>query len=109
MAKEVLVVGGWAGRQYVPNLWIHYKITLEGFNKLWTVQDGKCAGCKGQLAHPLTKDVIFAKRPEVDHDHETGKVRGLLCRGCNDFLGKIKDNKELLQNLIEYLIRNGDW
>lgn len=46
---------------------------------LWTTQEGKCALC----------DVRFdrIKRPVVDHDHETGLVRGLLCTNCNLRLG----------------------
>lgn len=104
--------GGWGGKNYTPNLWIKYKLTREAFNKLFWNQDGKCAGCLKVFAHPINKDSIgapMAARCEVDHDHKTGKVRGLLCRRCNDFLGKIKDNRETLARLVEYLKRNGDW
>ena len=38
-----------------------------------------------------------------DHDHKTGKFRGWLCVGCNTFLGRIDDNKEVLKKLISYL------
>lgn len=41
----------------------------------------------------------------VDHDHSTGKVRGLLCNHCNALLGHAKDNITTLENSIEYLKR----
>ena len=43
------------------------------------------------------------KVPHVDHDHITGKVRGLLCGSCNRALGLIKDNLETLVRLQKYL------
>ena len=39
----------------------------------------------------------------VDHDHETGDVRGVLCNPCNIILGKAKDNPDILKNAANYL------
>ena len=39
----------------------------------------------------------------VDHNHKTGKLRGLLCRTCNSALGLVDDNMDWLLNCIEYL------
>ena len=46
----------------------------------------------------------FDKTPFIDHCHKTGKVRGLLCPACNTGLGVFKDDPELLQRAIEYLL-----
>lgn len=39
----------------------------------------------------------------IDHDHQTGKVRGLLCEACNSMLGMARDNVETLKKAIQYL------
>lgn len=44
----------------------------------------------------------------VDHDHTTGKVRGLLCHNCNRALGLLQDNKSYLQSAINYLKKCND-
>jgi hypothetical protein len=46
------------------------------------------------------------RRLNVDHDHITGKIRGILCNPCNVTLGQMNDSKERLQNLIDYLGRH---
>ena len=108
MTEQTQIGWGWAGAQWTKNIWINYKLTFEEFSKYWTLQNGKCAGCKEELAHPKIKEMRTGLKPEVDHCHKTGKVRGLLCRRCNDFLGKVQDNQALLHALQEYLKRNGE-
>lgn len=57
-------------------------------------QKGKCAiCCKEKGIHGLV----------VDHDHKSGKVRGLLCNSCNKALGFFQDDIEILTNAINYL------
>lgn len=73
-----------------------YNLTLQEYDNLLSRQDGKCAIC-GSL--PNKKDLA------VDHDHITGKVRGLLCTNCNLILGLANDNPEILENLINYLYK----
>jgi len=57
------------------------------------LQDNKCAICKEP----------FKSSPHVDHCHRTGKVRGLLCPGCNHGLGRFKDSITALLNAVSYL------
>ena len=57
-------------------------------------QGGLCAACK-------------TDRPQhVDHDHKTGRVRGMLCFLCNQALGNVRDDIKRLHGLIDYLHRN---
>lgn len=51
-------------------------------------------------------EVEFARELSVDHCHETGAIRGLLCINCNVGLGHFKDSPELLQAAIDYLARS---
>lgn len=79
-----------------------YGITPETYKELFTKQEGKCAICS-------SSEVSVARRSYnlfVDHDHGTGKVRGLLCHHCNAGLGQFKDKTESLQKAIEYLNAN---
>lgn len=71
------------------------KITEEEYRILVKEQDNKCALCR---TSPKTRRVLC-----LDHDHKTGKVRGLLCNDCNIGLGKFKDNVEILAKSIVYL------
>lgn len=73
----------------------NYGITLQQYEDILKSQGGVCAIC-GKIDH--TK-----RRLAVDHDHETKKVRGLLCHLCNQAIGQLKHSTELLQNAIDYL------
>lgn len=42
----------------------------------------------------------------IDHDHSTGKVRGLLCTGCNSGLGGFRDNIRIMERALDYLMDN---
>lgn len=61
-------------------------------------QGGKCAIC-GTMDSGRENTV----RLSVDHCHETGRIRGLLCHSCNVFLGHAKDNPDILRRGAEYL------
>jgi hypothetical protein len=77
-----------------------YGMSLEEYDALFKEQDGKCAIC-GEHQGSLSK------RLGVDHCHETGKVRGLLCDKCNVSLGNFQDDVNLLGKAIEYLNFHG--
>lgn len=73
-----------------------YGITQEDYETLLEKQGGACAIC----SNPPTE-----KHFCVDHCHESGKVRGLLCRHCNAGIGQLKDSVELVAKALEYLKR----
>jgi hypothetical protein len=73
-----------------------YGITLKEYDALLQEQDGVCAICK-------KVDDVLDRKLSVDHDHKTGKVRGLLCTHCNTGIGQLKESLELLLVAAEYL------
>lgn len=80
-----------------------YGLTEEKYNELLKKQDGKCAVC-GKEEKFMSKGHI--KKLAVDHDHLTGKVRGLLCLHCNLILGLLKDDLSLIPKFEKYLWPN---
>ena len=78
-----------------------YGITLGEYEALLNTQNGVCAVC---AEPPRGRRKFLA----VDHDHETGLVRGLLCTTCNVGLGALRDSPELLRAALTYLRGGGD-
>jgi hypothetical protein len=72
----------------------NYGITYEEYLEMIQKQDGRCAIC-GDVMNP----------PCVDHNHKTGVVRGMLCSHCNFALGQVRENVQILKNMIAYLER----
>lgn len=72
-------------------------LTAEDYKMLLESQHGRCAIC-GQVMGSEKK-----KGPHVDHDHDTGMIRGLLCPLCNILLGAAKDDIAVLRAAITYL------
>jgi len=75
-----------------------YDITLAEYEALLEAQGGVCAIC-GE-ARPEERTL------HVDHDHVTGKVRGLLCFRCNNAIGDLRDDIELVYRMLDYLDRD---
>jgi hypothetical protein len=73
-----------------------YGISMQEFDKLLEFQKHGCAICN----KPITK---LSRRMNIDHDHKTGQVRGLLCSGCNTGLGQLGDDIEGLKRALKYL------
>lgn len=84
-----------------------YGVAAPEYEKMLAAQDGRCAVCGADNSGSVNKDGTF-RSMFVDHDHATGKVRGLLCRSCNSALGYAHDNPEVLMKLAEYLNRGGE-
>lgn len=76
-----------------------YGITVEDFHRMLVEQGGVCAICR--------TNCNVNRRLCIDHCHVTGKVRGLLCSECNSAIGKLKDDKELIKNALNYLEERG--
>lgn len=75
---------------------------VKEYEKFWLKQEGKCAICG------VTENVS-GKAFAVDHDHETGKARGLLCNPCNLGLGCFKDNPQRISDALEYLLSRAEF
>jgi hypothetical protein len=81
-----------------------YGMTLGEFDALVEKQNGACEIC-GKIPSP---DNQYAySRLNVDHDHKTGKVRGLLCANCNRAIGMFGDNPATLNRAADYLRKAG--
>lgn len=77
------------------DLRVRFGLSVHEFEALLAAQGGVCVICK--------KANWRKRRPHVDHDHASGKIRGILCFNCNGALGHIHDNPEILRAMINYL------
>lgn len=78
------------------HLWRWYRLTIAEFDSLFLGQGSRCGICGSESP-------IGQKHWHIDHDHSTGKIRGILCYYCNLLLGHAKDNTAILRAAIEYL------
>jgi hypothetical protein len=87
----------WDNRDYERerHLIRKYGINFIDYKRILKQQMGVCAIC----GIPEPEHKMF----DVDHDHKTGKVRGLLCTNCNRMLGHARDNGVILRNAADYL------
>ena len=81
------------GRQRHYNLLSKYGLTVSQYEKMVLAQGGRCACC-----HGVKKGI---KRLSVEHNHTTGKVRGLVCQGCNVAIGMVESGRMNLA--VEFL------
>ena len=73
----------------------NFDISLKEYNDILERQGNMCAICETKKPN--------GRGWNVDHDHETGEIRGILCSSCNRALGLFKDNPLILINAIRYL------
>ncbi len=81
-----------------------YGLTIEQYDALYTAQRGRCAICCADKAR--WEPTGLANRDKylaVDHDHLTGRIRGLLCSPCNFAIGQMHDNPSILRAAADYL------
>lgn len=70
-----------------------YGITIKDLEEMLILQNNKCALCQEDLDN----------KPTIDHNHKTGKIRGLIHKTCNFLLGNAKDDIKILRKAIKYL------
>ena len=75
-----------------------YGLEAGAYDQLYIEQGGVCAICRRATG--------ASKRLAVDHDHETGRVRGLLCSVCNKLVGYFRDSPEAFRRGADYLERS---
>jgi len=83
-------------RDIAYNLKRKFGMTLQDYEDIKIAQNNKCAICPNERSKN-------GKRLAVDHCHESGKIRGLLCNECNTAIGLLREDIQLLKNCIEYL------
>ena len=76
-------------------LWREYRMTEEDYKEMWDKQDGCCDICGEEFENHT--------EGKVDHNHETGAVRALLCNKCNTGLGDFDDSPSRLRKAARYI------
>jgi hypothetical protein len=102
----------WASRSPKKRLHQHlkykYGVTEEQLMKALEEQNNACAICK----EPLPNLLVYENRRRgyaIDHNHDSGEFRGVLCTNCNSLLGMARDSKFILEAAIDYLETNGTY
>lgn len=95
-AKEHYAGRGGADYSYARALRRFYGMTMEEYTARLEAQGGRCAICRAKSAQRL----------HVDHSHQTGAIRDLLCEWCNHAIGKARDDPARLRAMADYLERH---
>lgn len=83
-----------------------YGVTPDDYEAMSRAQNGVCAICK-KTENRYTEKHNRLRGLSVDHNHQTGEIRGLLCNKCNKGLGDFCDDLRLLRAAIKYLAQGG--
>ncbi len=94
-----IATGGKALADRRSHLKRKFGLTVEEYDAMLEEQGGGCVLC----GHPGYAEIAL----HVDHDHATGRVRGLLCVCCNNGLGQFRENPELLRAAARYVETHG--
>jgi protein-arginine kinase activator protein McsA len=81
-------------------LQLRYGLTYEQWENMRHAEDYRCMICN------ISEDEL-GKKLDVDHCHNSGKVRGVLCNPCNTMLGHARDNIQILESSVKYLKEQG--
>lgn len=92
-------------KRRTPSRWKHlanrYGLSRGDFEAMMAAQGGRCDIC----AVVLDENGPHATAPNVDHDHQTGQVRAILCKPCNVALGHLRDDPVVVASALDYLLR----
>ena len=80
-----------------------YGLTPEQYQYMLTAQGSACAICR----RPFDLTIGTPNSPHIDHDHDTGALRGLLCGSCNRAIGLLQDSPNLTWAATQYLDKKG--
>ena len=80
-----------------------YGISPEEYDAMLERQGGKCAICECKF---VTEPRGNAQSPHLDHEHNSGWIRGILCNNCNHAIGILGEDVKRMERAIEYLILN---
>jgi len=100
-AREYYLKNLYKQKQY--HLQARFKLTLSEYNTLLIKQKGVCAICFKPETAKSNKGKV--KKLAVDHNHETGENRGLLCSNCNRALGMFYDSALILESAKQYRLK----
>lgn len=84
------------------NLRRSFGMSLDEYQRLYDSQDGVCAICRKPESVIRAGKVLSLA---VDHDHTSGRIRGLLCNNCNRGVGLFSDDTTIISRAVEYLRR----
>jgi hypothetical protein len=96
----------WKWGVWKNNLKQRYGVSVAWVGEKFLEQQGKCVICLQDIYYNvwgIRNDKTYSLH--VDHEHETGRIRGLLCQNCNIALGKFKDNPDNIMRAYKYVIR----
>jgi hypothetical protein len=94
VASHDAILSEWHQKPPMPSALSKYGITQQEWQAMALAQGYCCAIC---LTH------LQKKKLAVDHCHQTGKVRGLLCHHCNTALGHLRDNPLIIESALRYI------
>tara|TARA_R110002096_G_scaffold45582_1_gene122318 strand:- start:51 stop:491 length:441 start_codon:yes stop_codon:yes gene_type:complete len=89
------------------NLKQRFNMSINEYNVIFLKQKGKCAICgRAETIRDVKGNIKWLS---VDHNHDTGAIRGLLCQSCNTGIGKLGDSVKVLKSAIKYLNKRGSY